>query len=305
MQALFKRAWLLSIAMLFVVSCERKPSTDHSKTNSVKPTTDQKNARWPDIQAPRKTSALSEKSGHSDSSIKLSQKFLHKKQVVIPKQGVTLVIAGSNTCPASKGLRSVVDSMAPELEEANVKVLNYLVSDYEKMHNFSTPWMLLYKDGLVIDASKGGWMKGSTDWQKSNRKHVLHLLGRNNLGTKSRPSLHDTVDYIFQRRGLRNGSVENMDFAKRNLAPSKQTFDGFNFSSSVLSGTSFEGTSLKKADFSDSLAVNASFLDADLTDADLLDSVWINVICPDGSLSQKNGFNCSCCRTSQQSLKPK
>jgi len=227
---------------------------------------------------------------------RLSDVFAPQPTTFIPGQGIVLVLAGGESCPVSRSLERVLKSMEPELEGAGVRLVTHPVKSFEKMHSFSTPWMLLYEDGELLDVSRGGFMEGTTDWEKSNRELVQHLLGRSGA-TEGRPLLREPIEIVFRRKGMRNATVENTDFSGVGFDGVEYAYDSFSFSSSVLSGAMFDGVSLRGADLSNTIAAHADFSGADLTDANLTDSLWVQSICPNGAMSQDHGNSCACCRT--------
>ena len=66
-----------------------------------------------------------------------------------------------------------------------------------------------------------------------------------------------------------------------------------------LSDCNLSGTDLTEADFSGANIKGANFKNAIMKNTNLSTIVWNNVICPDGTNSNENGFSC------EKNLKPK
>ena len=213
-------------------------------------------------------------------SVKLSDSHL---------AGIKLVFVDSEGCSSSKGMGLALEELE---EELSIEVVSVSTDSGIHLPNYSTPWVMLVKDGEVIDATFQGWAPFGNQWKDLNKNKIYHLLNRNEitkkLGNSKRPDLKEHLERIITHKGQRVSSVENTNL-------SNQDMSGFDFTGSILSGSNFENTNFEKADFSNTVIFNSSFLNANLKGAVLDQVYWKNVICPDGSLSDLQDYSCFCC----------
>lgn len=192
-----------------------------------------------------------------------------------------LIVVTGKSCSASSSMEEALQG----LSDLPVEVVTIDLSDVQEMFAMSTPWLWLYKDGRIVDGSRGSTIKPSHNWEKNNQNKVLHLLSRNGIGGIPRPKLITFNSPILSKKGQPLSAVENRDMSDLDLS-------GFDFNTSVLSGTVFDNSNLEKSNLSGTLVVNTSFLGANLQGADLHGSYWENTVCPDGSNSNDHGFTC-------------
>lgn len=203
-------------------------------------------------------------------------------------KGLFLILVHGK-CPGSMGMEKAL-SLYQQEGSLPIPYKTVQLHQMEKLPIFATPWLLLVRDGQIVDGHLGGSAAQNKTFKEDNRIALNNLLIRQSVIERAEQTHLHSVAHILQNKMLSHRSLGGIDVSNRALI-------GYHMKGSVLSGSNFENTDLSQTNLSATVAVKASFLGANLKDTSLANTDWRQTTCPNGELSDDHGFSCACCRT--------
>jgi hypothetical protein len=149
---------------------------------------------------------------------------------------------------------------------------------------YATPFFVLYKGAFPIDVGVGVVNLRNSFAKKANQMLMDYILARNHL-IKKQILRNNFIAEHLRRKNVQYNKIHYTNVSGFNFSNKNMMF--FVFVDSILNNSNFENSNLKGSIFSHVDLKNSNF-----TKANIQDVVWINVICPNGSNSEKNGGTC-------------
>lgn len=199
------------------------------------------------------------------------------------KSSHCLVMIGSDDCSSSNEFKDYFLNKIltpPYIKKRYVDIKKISRGDFF----YGTPFFVIYQNSFPIDISVGVINLRNSFAKQGNQMLVDYLLTRNGLLTKN-IIRNKFIPNHLKRKDIRYSKLQYANFRGFNFSNKNMRFfiiidsilDSSNFEGADLTGAIFSHVNLKKSNFNKSILQNV---------------IWINVICPDGSNSEKNGKTC-------------
>lgn len=203
-------------------------------------------------------------------------------------KGLYQVVYHSESCLVSRDLLKAFYEVAAKYDK-----LKFAIVDSEQVSGSGssywpvggqTPWILLIRDGEVIDKQFGGYLQVNDNGHAYNLKILQNMLARNELIEQT------ASEFLIQGYPVDLGSHPGASCNACDLV--EADYENANLRRVSLAGTYLRGANLNNASMDGALLSYTDLYGANLTGASLENVYWNHTICPDGTRSDQIGGTC-------------